>query len=139
MFFRNALIKLKIDDPTDAISIHAFGGLFGLIVSPFLSKNGIILRGSTETLHYFAWNLLGSLILSVRSFGLCFIILGPFALCNKLGSDSNFHDDFKMRETEINPGIIKILYMNKDSGSILNSRGVSTFSPHLGTIGGKIT
>ena len=104
-FFRNALIKLKIDDPTDAISIHAFGGLFGLIVSPFLSKNGIILRGSTETLHYFAWNLLGSLILSVWSFGLCFIILGPFALCNKLGSDSNFHDDFKMRESEINPGI----------------------------------
>ena len=41
---RNLLMKLKLDDPSDSISIHAFGGLFGVVVSPILARDGIILH-----------------------------------------------------------------------------------------------
>ena len=41
---RNLVMKLKLDDPTDAISVHAFGGLYGVVVSPILARNGIILQ-----------------------------------------------------------------------------------------------
>ena len=40
---RNLLMKLKLDDPSDSISIHAFGGLLGVVVSPILARDGIIL------------------------------------------------------------------------------------------------
>ena len=47
-----------------------------------------------------AWQHVGALTLSVWSFGLCFVFLGPLKLCNKLGTSSNINEDFGMRETE---------------------------------------
>ena len=43
------VMKLKLDDPTDAISVHAFGGLFGVVVSPLLARNGVILQEETNS------------------------------------------------------------------------------------------
>ena len=47
-----------------------------------------------------AWQHVGALTLSVWSFGLCFIFLGPLKLCKKLGTNPSIDEDFRMRESE---------------------------------------
>ena len=53
-----------------------------------------------DSLLRLAWQHVGALTLSVWSFGLCFVFLGPLKLCNKLGTSASINEDFGMRETE---------------------------------------
>ena len=53
-----------------------------------------------DTLVRLAWQHVGALTLSVWSFGLCFIFLGPLKLCKKLGTNPSIDEDFRMRESE---------------------------------------
>ena len=56
-----------------------------------------------------AWQHVGALTLSVWSFGLCFVFLGPLKLCKKLGTSPSIDEDFRMRESETAlPGKIEI-------------------------------
>ena len=64
-----------------------------------------------DTLVRLAWQHVGALTLSVWSFGLCFIFLGPLKLCKKLGTNPSIDEDFRMRESETAlPGKIENIF-----------------------------
>ena len=54
--FRQVMIRLKLDDPLDAVGVHAGGGILGVLLLPFFKEgDGIFWAGhKTE-----AWALLG--------------------------------------------------------------------------------
>ena len=46
---RNIVLRFKIDDPIEAISVHAFGGVLSLFLSPILSeKYGMIYLATAD-------------------------------------------------------------------------------------------
>ena len=94
------LIKLKIDDPTDAISIHAAGGALGLFLAPFVSiKYGIISRsGSEKSLQYLGWNLVTIVVLIGWSFACIMLVFCPLAFFGKLGKKPKSERSRIMRE-----------------------------------------
>ena len=64
-----------------------------------------------DTLVRLAWQHVGALTLSVWSFGLCFVFLGPLKLCKKLGTSPSIDEDFRMRESETAlPGKIENIF-----------------------------
>eukprot|EP00095_Tigriopus_kingsejongensis_P012176 maker-scaffold2514_size14919-snap-gene-0.4 protein:Tk12176 transcript:maker-scaffold2514_size14919-snap-gene-0.4-mRNA-1 annotation:"predicted protein" len=59
----NLLVKLRIDDPVDAVAVHFGSGLLGLLVSPLFRKDGVLATGSSASLNMLMWNALGALVL----------------------------------------------------------------------------
>ncbi|BFZ15991.1 hypothetical protein BsWGS_19030 [Bradybaena similaris] len=60
------VVKLKIDDPVDAVAVHFNGGIWGVIAVAFLSyPNGILI----------AWDKRSGLMLAWQLVGICAIIL----------------------------------------------------------------
>jgi len=53
------LVKLKIDDPLDAIPVHGAGGLWGTLAVHFFKKDGIFVTGSSAAAMGLAWNIIG--------------------------------------------------------------------------------
>lgn len=96
---RNVLIKVKIDDPTDAISVHALGGFCGMVLAPVFAQDGLLLAQSHQAVHYICWNLVGAACQTIWPFTLCMLIFGPLACCDKLANREDFHEKFKMRES----------------------------------------
>ena len=46
---RNIILRSKIDDPIEAISVHAFGGMLSLFLAPILSeKYGMIYLATAD-------------------------------------------------------------------------------------------
>ena len=46
---RNIVLRFKIDDPIEAISVHAFGGMLSLFLAPILSeKYGMIYLATAD-------------------------------------------------------------------------------------------
>ena len=46
---RNIILRFKIDDPIEAISVHAFGGMLSLFLAPILSeKYGMIYLATAD-------------------------------------------------------------------------------------------
>ena len=61
LFISRLLVKLKIDDPVDAVAVHCGSGLLGLILSPILRQEGVILTGgSKEAWTMLMWNSIGA-------------------------------------------------------------------------------
>ena len=94
---RNLILKFRIDDPLDVISIHGLGGLYSLLMCPILSQtNGLIFLQSEPSALHLAWNLVTIVTLVAWSIGLCLAFLGPLALCHKLGrvdfNDNNLRE-----------------------------------------------
>ena len=87
IFQRNVVLRLRIDDPNEAISIHALGGVLSLFLAPILSeKYGMIyLMASKPSLLYFAWNLTTIVALISWSVVTSLMIFGPLAYFDKLG------------------------------------------------------
>lgn len=53
---RQSMIRLKIDDPLDAVGVHAGGGILGVILAPFFKEgSGIFWAGDQEA----PWATLG--------------------------------------------------------------------------------
>ena len=58
------MVKLKIDDPLDAVAVHAGSGLWGLLAAPLFRTDGLILKGSSESLNMLIWNAVGAAVLA---------------------------------------------------------------------------
>ena len=64
--FHNLMIRLRVDDPLDAVAVHAGGGLLGVLLTPFVTIDGVfygVSAGSdtTATLHTIWANMVGAL------------------------------------------------------------------------------
>jgi len=103
---RNIVLRFKIDDPIEAISVHAFGGMLSLFLSPILSeKYGMIYLATADrslqysSVLYFAWNLLTILVLICWSIVTTLIFFGPLAYFDLLGKIPDSNDEtVEMRE-----------------------------------------
>lgn len=84
------VLKLKIDDPLDAIAVHLGGGLWGLIGAPiFAKKDGIILIGSQRSGYDLAWNIAGAIVIFTWSSGLSILMFGALKLTRQLRIDAD--------------------------------------------------
>lgn len=69
------VLKLKIDDPLDAVAVHLGGGIWGVLSVPIFNKdNGILYEGSLISFRGFGWNLLGVLVIMIWSAALSFVL-----------------------------------------------------------------
>ena len=59
------MIWLRVDDPLDAVAVHAGGGLLGVLLAPFVTRDGVFYQTSdsdtTATLHTIWANMVGAL------------------------------------------------------------------------------
>ncbi len=56
------MLRMKLDDPLDAVAVHGFGGIVGVVMVPFFAyDNGIFWTGNTAE----AWKSLGINILGM--------------------------------------------------------------------------
>ena len=53
-------MALGVDDPVDAVAIHAGGGLLGILAAPVFMEGGLITTGSNDALMMLAWNAAGT-------------------------------------------------------------------------------
>jgi len=60
VFLSRLIFALGVDDPVDAVAIHAGGGLLGIFAAPVFMESGLINTGSNEALMMLAWNAAGS-------------------------------------------------------------------------------
>ncbi|XP_027047249.1 putative ammonium transporter 1 isoform X2 [Pocillopora verrucosa] len=69
------MIRLKIDDPLDAVAVHLGGGFWGVLSVPIFNKDsGIFYDGSGHSFRLFGWNLLGVLVIMAWSAALSLIL-----------------------------------------------------------------
>jgi len=67
--WHSLMIKLKIDDPLDAVAVHLGGGLTGILLTPIFATNGklgvggIIYGGHDLAFKSFGWNLCGAVVI----------------------------------------------------------------------------
>ena len=57
---------MRIDDPLDAVAVHAGGGLYGVLLTPFVIRSGVFYSsgdGTTNTLHKIWANVVGALVI----------------------------------------------------------------------------
>ena len=75
------MILMHVDDPVDAVAVHAGGGIWGLIAVALFRKEGIVLWGehAMETLY---WNIAGMAAIIGWSGGISIII---FSMLRYLG------------------------------------------------------
>ncbi len=60
------MVKIKVDDPVDAVAVHCGSGLLGLLMCPVFRHNGLIMAGATrEALDMLLWNFVGALAIIV--------------------------------------------------------------------------
>ncbi|KAH9518757.1 ammonium transporter Amt1 [Bulinus truncatus] len=69
------MIRLKIDDPVDAVAVHFGGGAWGVIAPAFLKYDtGILMSWDRRSGLLLAWQLVGLSAIALWSGGLCCII-----------------------------------------------------------------
>ena len=95
---RNLILKFRLDDLLDSISIHGLGGLCSLLMCPLLSNKGLIFLQSRPAALHLGWNLVTIVTLVAWSTGLSLAFFGPLALCNKLGRVEFDQDNLPLRE-----------------------------------------
>ena len=57
------MVRLKIDDPVDAVAVHCSSGLVGLLLGPVFRQGGVLSTGSSESLNMLLWNFIGMWVL----------------------------------------------------------------------------
>eukprot|EP00095_Tigriopus_kingsejongensis_P003363 maker-scaffold557_size137338-snap-gene-0.13 protein:Tk03363 transcript:maker-scaffold557_size137338-snap-gene-0.13-mRNA-1 annotation:"predicted protein" len=84
-----AMLKMRFDDPLDAVAVHGAGGLCGVILMPFFAyETGIFWAGDTEE----AWkalgiNLIGAVAIMAWSATWSFLIFYPLKYFKMLRID----------------------------------------------------
>ncbi len=54
------MVKIKVDDPVNAVAVHGGGGLWGLLAGPIFRSNGLLsLDHSADGLKMLMWNCIG--------------------------------------------------------------------------------
>lgn len=84
------MLKMKIDDPLDAVAVHFGGGMTGILLTPIFSINGqeidgspvggIIYGGHYKAFQGFGWNLLGALCITAWTAAFSFLLFGAMKL-----------------------------------------------------------
>jgi len=80
------MLKLKIDDPLDAVAVHLGGGLTGILLTPIFATNGklgvggIIYGGHELAFKSFAWNLCGAVVIMAWVAVTSFLLFGTLKL-----------------------------------------------------------
>jgi Amt family ammonium transporter len=72
--FEIVLLRLRIDDPLDAIPVHGVGGLWGTLSVYIFKYDGLLMTGSNEALMGLAWNCIGLLVIIAWTSVLSFIM-----------------------------------------------------------------
>ncbi|CAH3160543.1 unnamed protein product [Pocillopora meandrina] len=79
------MIRLKIDDPLDAVAVHLGGGFWGVLSVPIFNKDsGIFYDGSGHSFRLFGWNLLGVLVIMAWSAALSLILFVALRVTKQL-------------------------------------------------------
>ena len=76
------MILLHVDDPVDAVAVHAGGGIWGLIAVALFRKDGIVLHWGDDAIETLKWNLAGMAAIIGWTAGLSIII---FSMLGYLG------------------------------------------------------
>ena len=122
------MVKLKIDDPLDAVAVHAGSGLWGLLAAPLFRTDGLILSGSTESLNMLIWNAVGAAVLAAFhaiTSGILFIGLHKLDLFRVPASmEKQGMDILKHNEPAYGFGIVQFLHHARDSETKWNHSGV---------------
>lgn len=84
------VVKLKIDDPLDAVAVHLGGGIWGVLSAPIFNKDsGILYDGGLLSFRGFGWNLLGVIVIMIWSGSLAFILFLAMNLIGVLRVDKD--------------------------------------------------
>ncbi|XP_022793779.1 putative ammonium transporter 1 [Stylophora pistillata] len=79
------MLRVKVDDPLDAVAVHLGGGLWGVLSVPIFNKeSGIFYAGDDHSFRLFGWNLLGVLVIWAWSSILAFILFIILRLTKQL-------------------------------------------------------
>lgn len=108
------MLKFKLDDPLDAVAVHGFGGLTGVICVPiFAYEDGVIFKGNTSApWEKFAINIVGAIVIIIWSSLWAFVIFYVLKLMNlyrideeteKHGIDLAGHGESAYPTTETQP------------------------------------
>lgn len=80
-----AMLRLKVDDPLDAVAVHLGGGLWGVLSVPIFNKeSGIFVKGNELAFRAFGWNLLGVLVIMAWSAAWAIILFFALHLFKQL-------------------------------------------------------
>nr|XP_018896663.1 PREDICTED: putative ammonium transporter 1 isoform X1 [Bemisia tabaci] len=65
IIIHHSCIKLKVDDPLDCTAVHFGGGFWGVLATGLLTKNGVLLQMSHESLEMLWHQFAGAMIIMV--------------------------------------------------------------------------
>ncbi|CAG0890752.1 unnamed protein product [Cyprideis torosa] len=71
------MLRFEIDDPLDAVAVHAGGGLCGLICGAIFAEEGLLLNGNFTILF---WNIAGAFAIVIWSGGFSILMFGALKL-----------------------------------------------------------
>ena len=112
------MVKLKIDDPLDAVAVHAGSGLWGLLAAPLFRTDGLILSGSADSLNMLIWNAVGGAVLAAFhaiTSGILFIGLHKLDLFRvPPDAEKKGLDILKHNEPAYGFGIVQFLHHARD-------------------------
>ena len=92
MFVHFSMLRLKLDDPLDAVAVHGAGGLIGILSVPVFmyaglgeGERGIFWDGHTNTPWLvLGYNLLGSIVIIIWSVVWSVLLFGSLYWTNML-------------------------------------------------------
>ncbi|XP_031573365.1 putative ammonium transporter 1 [Actinia tenebrosa] len=85
MIWSWVVLKMKADDPVDAVAVHFGGGVWGTLAAPLLAyKTGVVYSWNLVSLMNFGWNLAGLVSIAVWSLGCSLIMFGIMRLTKQL-------------------------------------------------------
>nr|CAD7590152.1 unnamed protein product [Timema genevievae] len=126
------VIKLKVDDPLDAVAVHLGGGIWGLLAASIFANNGLIFGDIYRASMLLANRVLGALAIFTWTVATCSIMFGILKALNLMrvtaeqelqGLDASLHREigyprsawepnFQIPETKLPP-----ISSNKKSNS----------------------
>ncbi|XP_059082063.1 putative ammonium transporter 1 [Tigriopus californicus] len=101
------VIKLKIDDPIEAVAVHGGGGAWGLIAGPLLREDGVLSSSASAGTQMLLWNLIGMACIIAWNGLTSFVLFGTLHKlgvlrvneeCELKGLDLFKHDDLAYPE-----------------------------------------
>nr|CAD7395234.1 unnamed protein product [Timema cristinae] len=117
------VLKLKVDDPLDAVAVHLGGGIWGLLAASIFSNNGLIFGDIYRASMLLANRLIGALAIFTWTVATCSIMFGILKALNLMrvtaeqelqGLDASLHREigyprsawepnFQIPETKLSP------------------------------------
>ncbi|KAK3697511.1 hypothetical protein QZH41_011278, partial [Actinostola sp. cb2023] len=82
------ILKMKVDDPLDAVAVHMGGGCWGTLATPLLAYNvGVVYKWNRLAFTMFGWNLAGMIAIMCWTMACAFIMFGIMRATNQLRVD----------------------------------------------------